>query len=542
MSSPALPRRALPIGRLRTPSYSVQARPVANQWPLFHQALPSLRVNRSFTTSRQLKSDSAAPDTEPQEPGIDLPRMEKFVEQLQPELRSDQFRPRDLETKYLETILPKDKVAKMVETTASTAQLRRELDNIHRVYHLSKHIARDPLSVPLSLPRPWVSNFKVQIEDGRVSMNGIEIPNIWLRDNCQCSSCMHADTKQRLLDTFDISADVSITSHENTPDGIRLTWSDGHTSEYTNRFIGRSTAPAKKRVGNRIGLADSLTLWDSSIASFPPIIGYSHLASKKSESATAALKGLLSNIRRFGFSYIDGVPADPRTTKSLLERIAFIRTTHYGGFYDFTADLASKDTAYTNIALGAHTDNTYFSDPAGLQAFHLLSHTDGSGGASLLVDGFKIAQDLKAQDRDAYEILSLVMVHAHASGNQGISIQPYRGFPVLQHDLETGYLLQLRWNTSDRARIELPIDQVGKWYDAARKWDALVKKKENEYWEQLRPGRVLIFDNWRVMHGRSAFTGKRRICGGYINRDDWISKFKILRDGQESVLEHLATD
>lgn len=25
----------------------------------------------------------------------------------------------------------------------------------------------------------------------------------------------------------------------------------------------------------------------------------------------------------------------------------------------------------------------------------------------------------------------------------------------------------------------------------------------------------LVFDNWRMLHGRSAFTGKRRMCGGY---------------------------
>lgn len=222
-----------------------------------------------------------------------------------------------------------------------------------------------------------------------------------------------------------------------------------------------------------------------------------------------------------------------------MQQIAFIRETHYGGFYDFTADLASKDTAYTSIALEAHTDNTYFSDPAGLQAFHLLSHTDGDGGASLLVDGFKVAADLQAQDPEAYKILSTVNIHAHASGNEGISIQPYRGFPVLQHDPKTGDLLQVRWNSSDRAGIELPISEVEQWYDAARKWSDLLKKEENEYWEQLTPGRLLIFDNWRVLHGRSAFTGKRRICGAYINRDDWISKYKMLKMGQDEVLDNL---
>jgi trimethyllysine dioxygenase len=99
----------------------------------------------------------------------------------------------------------------------------------------------------------------------------------------------------------------------------------------------------------------------------------------------------------------------------------------------------------------------------------------------------------------------------------------------------------VRWNSSDRAGVELEIEEVGAWYAAARKFDALLKAQANEYWEQLRPGRVLIFDNWRVLHGRSEFTGKRRICGGYINRDDWISKLKMAEFGQERVLASLAS-
>ena len=271
----------------------------------------------------------------------------------------------------------------------------------------------------------------------------------------------------------------------------------------------------------------------------------SEQSSAQSYAPTHSLSPSQTNIqfqRKYGFVFVDKVNhPDPSATEALLKRIAFIRETHYGGFYDFTADLASADTAYTNIALEAHTDNTYFSDPAGLQAFHLLSHTDGEGGASLLVDGFKVAHELQQEDKEAYRILSTVNVHAHASGNDGISIQPYRGFPVLEHDPATGNLLRVRWNSSDRASIELPIDEVEKWYDAAHKFDALLKKKENEYWEQLKLGRVLIFDKWRVLHGRSAFTGKRRICGGYINRDDWISRYKMEELGRERVLKDLAS-
>lgn len=163
--------------------------------------------------------------------------------------------------------------------------------------------------------------------------------------------------------------------------------------------------------------------------------------------------------------------------------------------------------------------------------------------------------DLRKKNPEAYAVLSRIPVFGHASGNDGISIQSYKGFPVFEW-VEPGQdLARVRWNSSDRAVIGMHISKVADWYDAAREWDALLKKSENEYWEQLKPGRVLIFDNWRVLHGRSAFTGKRRICGGYsksrlsmhrrkvadwlVNRDDWISKYKMECIGKERVLEEL---
>ncbi|MCJ1312659.1 hypothetical protein MMC25_006335 [Agyrium rufum] len=185
-------------------------------------------------------------------------------------------------------------------------------------------------------------------------------------------------------------------------------------------------------------------------------------------------------------------------TQALLERIAFIRHTHYGGFYDFTSDLSSKDTAYTSLALPAHTDTTYFTDPCGLQAFHLLSHTEGKGGASLLVDGFRAAALLKEEAPTAYEILSTVPVPTHASGNEGISIQPAEGFPVLNHDAK-GVLMQVRWNNDDRAAFRPEqILYVRDWYMAARQWSEILKRSMSEYWAQLKPGTPLSeFHNLR---------------------------------------------
>lgn len=39
-----------------------------------------------------------------------------------------------------------------------------------------------------------------------------------------------------------------------------------------------------------------------------------------------------------------------------------------------------------------------------------------------------------------------------------------------------------------------------------------------------------VFDNHRVLHGRSAFDGKRRMCGAYVGMDDYRSKLAVLTE------------
>lgn len=286
------------------------------------------------------------------------------------------------------------------------------------------------------------------------------------------------------------------------------------------------------------------TFFDSSIASNPPSVHYDEVM-----SSDAGVGKWTALIAEHGFSFVDGCPATPEATEKLLERIAFIRITHYGGFYDFTADLTHKDTAYTNLALPAHTDNTYFTDPSGLQMFHLLSHTSdyssqtsNLGGTSLLVDGFFCAAQLKVENPSAYEILAKTPVNWHASGNEGITITPSMKFPVFNRDPATGALIQLRWNNDDRASMPThpaPGVTYDDWFEAARLWNDIITRPENEYWEQLTPGRPLVFDNWRVMHARSAFTGKRRMAGGYVNRDDYVSRYWNTNFPKEEVLSRI---
>jgi trimethyllysine dioxygenase len=108
-------------------------------------------------------------------------------------------------------------------------------------------------------------------------------------------------------------------------------------------------------------------------------------------------------------------------------------------------------------------------DPCGIQLFHLISHTDGSGGTTLLVDGFHVASVLKEMDPKSYEILSRVCIPAHAAGESDslYTPSPAAGYPVLSHDSH-GKLTQVRWNNDDRSVMSnLHPDEVEDWYDTS---------------------------------------------------------------------------
>ncbi|KAB8339237.1 hypothetical protein FH972_022171 [Carpinus fangiana] len=201
-----------------------------------------------------------------------------------------------------------------------------------------------------------------------------------------------------------------------------------------------------------------------------------------------------------------------------------------------TADLSSKDTAYTEVFLPPHNDTTYFTLPIGLQMFHLLSHERGTGGESQLVNGIAAAHVLKQKDADAFDVLCKTKLMAHASGNEGVMLEPVSAFSVFNVDPITDRLVSVRWNPADRTFV-LPGDHsthaedVEKWYDAAEKYQNILNDRTNRstfYEFKLQPGRPVMFDNWKLMHGRSSFTGSRKMCGGYIDHDYFMSTCRAL--------------
>ena len=99
-------------------------------------------------------------------------------------------------------------------------------------------------------------------------------------------------------------------------------------------------------------------------------------------------------VARHGFCIVTDTPPTAAATEALARRVGYVRETIFGGFWEFTADLAKADTAYTNLELRPHTDGTYSHDAPGLQMLHCLEF-DGEGGESTMVDGFRLARDLR---------------------------------------------------------------------------------------------------------------------------------------------------
>lgn len=84
--------------------------------------------------------------------------------------------------------------------------------------------------------------------------------------------------------------------------------------------------------------------------------------------------------------------------------------------------------------------------------------------------------------------------------------------------------LRFSFNLIDRALMPaMAPDKMLEFYEDLRTLSAEIQSPANEWWFKLRPGTVVIFDNWRLLHGRSAYTGRRQLCGCYVSRTEFQS-------------------
>jgi trimethyllysine dioxygenase len=340
---------------------------------------------------------------------------------------------------------------------------------------------------------------------------------MWLRDHCHSKESLHPETLQRQVDTFAIPADITPAKLEISDGGrtLRIIWKhDGSSSVLPAAFLwniaqenGRDRA-AQRRLWDRAVIGDDF-----------PTVSHAEIM-----AGDEGLLRWLSMVEKYGFALASGVPPSLEDTKELVTRIGYVRETIFGGMWDFTANLAFKDTAYTSDAIGPHTDGTYSIDSPGYQLFHCLKF-DGSGGESTLVDGFKVADQIRRSDPMAFEVLSTVKVPAQYLGD-GVHLRAEHTVIGLDHNDD---FAQIAYNNYDRAPFRLATPRMNAFYRALKLFNQLINDPANEITMRLAPGTALLFDNWRTLHGRRSYQGFRRLCGAYLNKEDFESKLRVLR-------------
>ena len=341
-------------------------------------------------------------------------------------------------------------------------------------------------------------------------------PWLWLRDHAHDEATIHPVTQQRQLYTAGVDPRIAASTTSSGTMELRLTWPDGSCSILPIGFLAQFREPTIQRAGLDI----APNWWDAAILDGQaPTISYEQVMHSDN-----GVEEWLTAVARYGFCIAADTPATLDATHELVKRVSYVRETIFGGFWDFEADLSKADTAYTNLELRPHTDGTYSHDAPGMQVLHCI-YFDGTGGESSIVDGFWIAAALQREAPEHFRTLSTVAVPGQYIGD-GAHLMASR--PIFRHD-DTSRLAQVSFNNSDRAPFLLPPDEMIAFYDALRAFEVLANDHANQWRHVLRPGEALLFDNWRVLHGRAAYTGRRHLCGAYLNHEDFESRLRLDR-------------
>lgn len=377
--------------------------------------------------------------------------------------------------------------------------------------------------------RPDIGLTDVAIAGGRLVLGWADgataaFPFIWLRHNCSCSACRHANG-QRLIDLVDIPEGLAPASVRLAPDGaLEVTWSgDRHVSRFGADWLAARRFDAKSRASRRL----QPKLWGSELSAGIPRADWAAICASAEDEARA-----LRALTDYGFLIMSGVPTTSGMVVEAGNRLGHVRVTNYGAYFDVRSVPNPNNLAYTAVALGVHTDNPYRDPTPGLQLLHCLE-ADAPGGDTILVDGFKAAEDLRAQDPTAFSLLSwLPLDFGFVDADADLSAR----VPVISTDND-GRITAVHFNNRSMGALDAPEDMVEPWYAAYRRFATLLRRPEAELTLRLAPGDLMVMNNIRTLHGRTAFdvnAGRRHLQGCYVDLDGLESRLRVLSRGTKA--------
>ncbi|MBL7502583.1 TauD/TfdA family dioxygenase [Frankia sp. CNm7] len=360
-----------------------------------------------------------------------------------------------------------------------------------------------------------------------LELGDLTLPALWLRDACGCDQCRHPGTGQRLVGSARVARlfpDTAVTRHEVADGRLTVVFApDGHRSTFDLDWLARNAPGRAARTADQS--ERGRVLWTSTdLPAGPPRVAWD--AYLRSPVAMATALGAVSAL---GVAILTEVPARPGMVLTVARTFGFVRETNYGALFDVRIEPNPTHLAYTGAELAPHTDNPYRDPVPTVQLLHCL-RTAGEGGDSVLVDGFAAASRLRDVDPAAFETLTRVWLPFRYDGP--MTILTARA-PLITLDDE-GAVTQVRWNDRALQPPDVGPDRMAEVYRALAAFAAVLEAPDLAVSPRLAPGDCLIFDNTRVLHGRTAFQpdpagGGRHLQGGYVDMDGLRGTLDLLR-------------
>jgi gamma-butyrobetaine dioxygenase len=341
---------------------------------------------------------------------------------------------------------------------------------------------------------------------------------LWLRDNALDATTRNPGNGQRLITILDIppATKVSAARVSNTGD-LAITFApEGKALSYPADWL--SGHIYDRRASHRTGwIAPEVEAWDGALQANIPSVAHARSIADRAEFGR-----WLAAIRRYGFGVMTGVP---RTSGALIDialMFGFVRETNYGKWFEVRAEVNPNNLAYTNLGLQAHTDNPYRDPVPTLQLLSCLENTV-EGGESVVVDGFRAAIRLKAEDPKGFALLARHCARFEYAGAAGVRLRSKRPMIELGPD---GELIAVRFNNRSAAAFtDIPYEDMDGYYAAYRRFAEIIEDPAMEVTFKLQPGELFIVDNTRVLHARKSFSssGTRWLQGCYADKDGLLS-------------------
>ena len=346
-----------------------------------------------------------------------------------------------------------------------------------------------------------------------------EFASIWLRDNQPGDRDCHSG--QRLVDVMDIPVAPRIRSAVLADGELRVGWEDeSGQASFPLPWLYECARGGPNRpelqVRRWLDAAALVAKRDFGWLAFPVL-----------QANADARLGWLTRLLQDGIAFLSDVPRREHAILEATALLGYVPETNYGRVFDVRAVPSPENLAYSDLGLGLHTDNPYREPVPGFQALHTLVAAP-DGGDSLFADGFALAEHLRVTAPEAYRILSHTPVPFRY---QAAGADLYAERPLIELSC-TGAVAAVNYNNRAIQPLRLPAAECVACYDAYRSFAELLREPGMQMATRLGDGDLVVFDNRRVLHGRTGFASARHprhLQGCYLTRDSVFSTTAVLR-------------